>query len=194
MPLQQDIAERIRRDFSAEESEVAIQVLTEARLGGHISRCVVFSAQGSFAQLRAAIDVAKKDFRDAILAAEYDFPDRLRNFTVSFLLEEPRHMWANWIAGVAVGRGYTLVSIETRPTTERQRGPFELYPFEGIARFTGPIGEVVVENRGGQWFLHDIGGDLDRYNLNRSFGNESEFADAVSSYLLIAKPRGRKPP
>jgi hypothetical protein len=80
-------------------------------------------------------------------------------------------------------RGYRLTSLETRPATS---GPF-VYTSdysEERATFAGPKGEITIEKRDRQWWIHGNRCDLEVHELDHVFGDERAFCDAVSGYLL----------
>jgi hypothetical protein len=113
MALEQDIVERLRRDF-VDAADDAIEILGDSGIEGRTARCVVFTANGSIAALRAAIEVAEFDYRDAIIAGEYaKNGNRVRDFSVSFLVDSPVHMWVSEVARVLYRRGMQLTSVES---------------------------------------------------------------------------------
>jgi hypothetical protein len=77
--LAEDIIEKISRDFkNHDEAELALTVLTDFVeenqdiSNDRILRCMVFVANGDIATLEQAIELAKIDYRDLIVWAEYD--------------------------------------------------------------------------------------------------------------------------
>jgi hypothetical protein len=190
MALQSDIVERIRRDFG-EDAETAIEMLGSSGHDGRLARCIVVASGGSLDRLREYIEVAKRDYRDAIVAGEYDAAGRrVRDLSVSFLLDSPEKFWASGIAGMMAARGYALCSVTSRDSAVP---PFQSTwdSLEGNARFVGPAGVIELEKRNRQWSIHGDPGELETYNMNRAFEDESAFRDAVSGYILNRRqPRG----
>ena len=86
-----DISTRLRKDFAA-NSEQASNLIIEARAtenfpkSERIIRCLIFVANGSISELNSAIDLAKTDWRDLIMAAEYELGTRvqIRDFNSPF--------------------------------------------------------------------------------------------------------------
>ena len=94
--LPQDILERIEHDFSGESRSHVLETLVSLKLARSSSantqrviRCMLFHAQGNLEAFDKIVIVAKRDWRDAIMAGEYGYsPDRklirCRNLTDSF--------------------------------------------------------------------------------------------------------------
>jgi hypothetical protein len=77
MALPEDIVIRVQRDFSSKESLPILQLLSEFQkenpdLSARVLRCIVFLARGSFENFASAVALARLDWRDLIVAAEYD--------------------------------------------------------------------------------------------------------------------------
>jgi hypothetical protein len=78
MALANDILVKIRQDFSGGETLPVIEMMTElqkedARLfSDRILRCILFVARGRFDALADAVALARCDYRDLIVNAEYD--------------------------------------------------------------------------------------------------------------------------
>ena len=94
--LPDDVAARIATDFAAprrQEVTEALLGLSEAtREHARVARCVLFVADGDLERLRQMVELAHTDYRDAIVAAEYDREDRrLRDLSRPFGAEQPRH-------------------------------------------------------------------------------------------------------
>ena len=72
-----DVARIVRRDFSADEYDTVMATLSEYGTGkwepelARVRLAALKLADGSLQKLRAAIELAKCDFRDALTAAEY---------------------------------------------------------------------------------------------------------------------------
>jgi len=90
--LAQDIIERLEWDFDdPEEAALATSVLkdfaeeNQELSNERILRCIVFVARGDLNRLGEAIDLAKIDYRDLIVWAEYDEKrERVRDLSVPF--------------------------------------------------------------------------------------------------------------
>ena len=78
MTLTHDILERVRHDFPAEEVAPVTAMLTELQQQNaelfcdRILRCLVFVARGRFTAFADAVALARLDYRDLIVSAEYD--------------------------------------------------------------------------------------------------------------------------
>jgi hypothetical protein len=183
MPLETDIVERLRADFGRVDSDTAIRLLTEARQAGRVARCIVVASRGSLPLLRANVELARSDYRDAIMAGEYERGEHLRDLSASFLIDTPEKFWIGQVALVMAPRDYALTSVETRPATV---GPFEYLVdrYEGKATFAGPMGNIRVEKTARQWraFADDPG--LLRRGLDHPIGDERAFRDALSVHLF----------
>lgn len=186
--LESDIADRVRADFPGEEAREAINLLEEAGVSqGRIARCIVVASEGSIESLRQYIEMAERDPRDVIVAAEYDLPLQKRDLRASFLIDSPEKFWIGGIAAALHSRGFVLKSLESRAATA---GPFEYTSDrgEGSAEFVGAPFPITIAKTNRHWTLHGDPEDLDLYDLNRPFDDEAAFRDAVSCYLL-AKQR-----
>jgi hypothetical protein len=92
MTLAADIHDRIVDDFAADDVPTANALLERERTASpdlfsdRILRCVVYVAEGDPVALRRAIELARTDYRDLIVWAEYDnaFGDRKRDLTRPF--------------------------------------------------------------------------------------------------------------
>jgi len=188
MVLEPDIVERVRRDFG-EESEKALDLLRASGETGRVARCVVVASRGSLDWLRGCIEDAARDYRDAIMAGEYDSANsdrRVRDLRVSFLLDTPQTFWVGDVACMMASRGYTLSSLTSRDTAVP---PFQSTrdSLEGTAKFVGPEGEIELEKRNRQWTIRGDPKELEAYNMNRAFDVESAFRNAVSGYILTRR-------
>ena len=87
-----DIEEKINRDFELpDEAALVLSVLGDFAdrhpdlSSDRILRCIVFVADGDMGVLEKAMDLARLDFRDLIMWAEYDGNDnRTRDLTLPF--------------------------------------------------------------------------------------------------------------
>lgn len=89
MNLPDDIKARIERDFSDNgEKSLVIKILSDldVKERDRVIRCILYASGGSLDRLRKLWLLAKTDYRDVILAGEYEFPsgERVRNFNESF--------------------------------------------------------------------------------------------------------------
>ncbi|HAB18276.1 MAG TPA: hypothetical protein PLX89_27305 [Verrucomicrobiota bacterium] len=82
MSVESDIEERVRVDFPPDAVAEILRRLESASANARTQRCIVFAARGHLWYFNYLCRVAKRDFRDVILAAEYDrFDIRLYDFT-----------------------------------------------------------------------------------------------------------------
>ena len=92
MMLARDIWGKVNKDFEiSEEAALALSVLADfvdenkELSSDRILRCIVFVANGDLNRLEKAIDLAKEDYRDLIVWAEYDEKnERVRDLTNPF--------------------------------------------------------------------------------------------------------------
>ena len=92
MALPEDILTKIRQDFPGGEMLPVIEMLTDLQredaqlFTDRILRCIVFTAAGRFDQLAEAVALARLDWRDLIVGAEYDghFGARQRDLSLPF--------------------------------------------------------------------------------------------------------------
>ena len=92
MMLARDIWGKANKDFETlEEAALALSVLADFVVqhqelsSDRILRCIVFVANGDLNRLEKAIDLAKTDYRDLILLAEYDVKnERVRDLSNPF--------------------------------------------------------------------------------------------------------------
>lgn len=89
MALPQDIVVQIHRGFSGDEARAVAARLEsmegERDFSDRIARCIVFAAQGQMDLLEHAVALARSDYRDLIVWAEYDNHwQRLRDLSRPF--------------------------------------------------------------------------------------------------------------
>lgn len=83
MEIASDIVDCLRTDFPAAEVDTRLHQLETASRDGRIQRCIVFAARGHPWYFDYLCKLAKIDFRDVIMAAEYDrLGARLYNFNL----------------------------------------------------------------------------------------------------------------
>jgi hypothetical protein len=184
-PLPSDVMAvmaRLNQDFCSRADFVASLLLAED-IGDRLLRCIVHAAHGEEVRVQQLIELQRQDYRDVIMAGEYDKNRRVRDLRVSFLIDTPEKMWISEVACMMASRGYVLSSVETRAATAT---PF-LYTAdygEGSAKFVGPKGEVEIEKKDRQWIIRGDPRDLEIHEMNHVFNDEPVFRDAVSCYLL----------
>jgi hypothetical protein len=91
-PLPPDIVDPVLHDFTGQAQPVLGLLSACRRVGGpdyfgdRLVRCVVFAARGDESRIRQLIELGRQDFRNVIMAAEYDVPGvrRLRDFNRPF--------------------------------------------------------------------------------------------------------------
>jgi hypothetical protein len=82
-----DIVDRVIRDFDA-DAIGQVHLWLEALGSDRLARCALFVARGSIAGLETAVELGRTDYRDLIMAAEYDKHDNhLRDFNLPFPTE-----------------------------------------------------------------------------------------------------------
>jgi hypothetical protein len=81
MEVAPDIVDQLRRDFPAAEVGARLAQLVQASSSPRIQRCIVFASRGHSWHFDYLCRLAKVDYRDVIMAAEYDRRDaRLYDF------------------------------------------------------------------------------------------------------------------
>jgi hypothetical protein len=175
----------VEADFGPQFTPKAIELLTAAGESGRLARCIVHLAHGDLAELERHIRLEKEDYRDVVMAAEYDdmrLP--VRDLRASFLIDSREKMWIGDLAAALSGRGFFLESIQTATMDS------------GIAVFVGDLGRLVINKDRGQWIVEGEMDELDLYDLRRAFDDKRQFSDAVSCYMLAKRnpeqpaPRG----
>lgn len=94
MALADDILARIRRDFSGDEVLSVIEMMTELQkenaqlFTDRILRCILVVADGRFDAFADAVALARLDWRDLIVDAEYDghFGAQRRDLSLPFVV------------------------------------------------------------------------------------------------------------
>lgn len=189
-PLPFDVLGRLSCDFGERADAVLARLLARRQiasadfLGDRLVRCIVHAACGDEQRVQQLLDLARMDYRDVIVAGEYDRAgQQVRDLRATFLLDTPEKFWAGELTCLLASRGYWLKAIETRRATA---GPFEYMVdySEGRATFIGPKGEMVIEKRDRQWLIHGNRRELLVHDLDHAFSDECAFRDAVSGYLL----------
>jgi hypothetical protein len=79
-----DIVDRVLEEYPA-DAIGQIHLWFEDLGSDRLARCALFLAQGSLQRLEEAVSLGKTDYRDLIVAAEYDRADnQLRDFNQPF--------------------------------------------------------------------------------------------------------------
>lgn len=180
MSLEADIIERIRADFP--DADTAIADLSASGKTGRIARCIVIASNGSQEKMREYIQMAEMDFRDVIVAGEYDETMRpVRDLCVSFLIAAPDDFWIGETAKSLHKRGYFLTSLKSHPATV---GPFDYTcdRSEGTATFSNGVNQIVIEKADRKWSV-DLEDALGRFGLNECFDDEELFRIHLDFYL-----------
>jgi hypothetical protein len=196
-----DVMARLTSDFGDRADAVAALLLAARRAGGmrcmddRVVRCIVWAARGHESKVQRLIELARRDYRDVIIAGEYDdMMRRTRDLSVSFLIDSPETFWASEVARMMASRGYRLTALESRPAT---LGPFTFTSDagEGQATFIGQKGEIAIEKRDRQWSIHGNDRDLEILEFHHAFSDARAFLDAVSGYLLskISEEQDKEP-
>ena len=95
--LPQDVVTKVQHDFSKDDAGAIVQLLTELQaedprvFSDRILRCIVFSAQGRFDWFASQVELARLDWRDVIMNAEYDrdWKNHIRHFELPFTQNVP---------------------------------------------------------------------------------------------------------
>lgn len=180
MSLDPDIIERIRADFP--NANAAIADLIASGQSGRVARCIVVASNGSLRRMRECIQMAEADFRDVIVAGEYDETmGRIRDLAVSFLIAAPTDFWIGETAKSIYKRGYTLTDLKSRPANV---GPFDFTcdHSEGTATFSNGVDRIEVEKADRKWSVNSDD-DLRRFGLDESLEDEERFRVQVDFYL-----------
>ncbi|TWU35835.1 hypothetical protein Q31b_52700 [Novipirellula aureliae] len=180
MTLEADIIERIRADFP--DAGTALAAMSVSGKTGRIARCIVFASNGSLEKMREYIQMAETDFRDVIVAGEYDETMRpVRDLCVSFLIASPDDFWIAETAKSIYKRGYSLTAVKSGPATV---GPFDYTcdRSEGTATFSSDVHEIEIEKADRKWSVNSDD-DLRRFGLDESLDDEERFRIQLDLYL-----------
>ena len=83
MNLPEDVQTFLERTFPAEELGEALLVLDQARIENgtvpspHLLRCAAFASGGSLKRLKQLASLLAVDWRDVIMAGEYELRDKV---------------------------------------------------------------------------------------------------------------------
>ena len=189
VPLPLDVQNRLVRDFGTRADTVAAQLITHRRLGSadfhgdRLLRCIIQASGGDEQRVQQLLDIARQDYRDVIVAGEYDgFKRQVKDFRASFLLDTPEKFWVGEVACMMASLGYRLMALESRAAIA---GPFEYSAdyVEGRATFTGRMGDIRVEKKNRLWLIHGNRHELEIHELGQPYSDEHAFRDRVSGYL-----------
>lgn len=82
MEIPEDIVAAVRQDFGAGQAPEVLALVASATESTRVRRCIVFAARGHLGHLESLCELARIDFRDVVVAAEYTrFGQRLYDFT-----------------------------------------------------------------------------------------------------------------
>lgn len=190
VPLEDDIVERIRRDFALNEADEAIRRLGEHALGSRVRRCIVVIADGNLNELKRWIEFANLDSRDVISRGECDREgNRLRHLSSSFLIEGKVNFWIAHMADILDSRGFRLVDLKSQLSSSARNKGKASSDYEGHATFLGETGTLQVRLEDGNWTLIDETADLEVYGLGSPTDDSNWFHAAVSRFAAM-KGRG----
>ncbi len=181
--LEADIVERLEADFGQDEYHAALKLLRDSGYTGRIARCIVVAAAGSLDALQKQIRLAGIDYRDVILAGEYNAEmQHIRDLRASFLIDSPLDSWVGEVAAALDAIGWRLVSLESRKATV---GPYEYTADfgEGTATFVSGTDVMTIRKENRQWQVIDGGGELHRNGFDEVYDFESEFRDRLARML-----------
>jgi len=91
-----DVERIVRRDFPAEDFTPVMAILNEygtqkwQRASPRVQLAVLKLANGSMTKLRTGIDLAKRDYRDVLVPAEYPFSQKIGYLEVRKLIKVER--------------------------------------------------------------------------------------------------------
>lgn len=183
MSLEADIVQRVHADFAPENVASVLEQLSRSPKTGRIARCIVAGAGGSPERLEYLIGLADIDYRDVIVAGEYDGSMRhVRDLRVSFLIDSPDDSWIGETAAAIYKRGYLLTGVKSRAA---EQGPFEYTcdRSEGVATFSDGAHVIAIQKKNGQWSLVEGGRDLHRFGLDAPIEDDQRFRVQLDFYL-----------
>ena len=184
LELEPDIVDRVHADFGLSDGHTAIADLVASGIKGRLARCIVLAARGSLERLRELIQIANRDYRDVIVAGEYDghHEEPHRDLRVSFLINLPDDAWISEVAVTMAKRGFRLLHVESHQAT---LGPYNYMSDrgEGQAAFSNGPNSLVLEKRNRLWAISEGGRDLHRFGLDTPIGDEERFRVQID-YLL----------
>jgi hypothetical protein len=189
MSLEPDIIDRVQLEFAESDRQAVIDALVASGRSGRIGRCIVFAAKGSLERLHELITLADRDYRDVILAAEYEGPfrDHVRDFSMSFLVKSDADYWVRGVLVTMEKYGYHLTCIRSRVASDSSHAdPHNRR--EGTATFSNGRKEITVVKQNSEWALVGEPGDLRKFALNEVIADEARFQIQLD-YYLSRQPR-----
>jgi hypothetical protein len=105
LALPEDIIVKVRQDFSEDDSLRVLQKLSDLQKENselfsiRILRCVVVFMCGEVSRISDAIALARLDWRDLIVAAEYDGGRRIRLLELPFDSHPKIEVFKQWLIG-----------------------------------------------------------------------------------------------
>jgi hypothetical protein len=172
MTIDPDILERINSDFLAQDRQSVIDALSAAKRNGRISRCILVAAQGSIQRIRELLALADLDYRDVIVAGEYDLGRRVRDLRVSFLIHLPEDAWISKVAITASKHGYQLANLETQV---RSMPPLAGTQTQGTATFKNGGRMFTIQKQDAQWWIVGVDCNLAAFGLDSPLADEERF-------------------
>jgi len=193
-PLPEDVVNRVREEYKERADEVLLLLLARREIGSgeffgdRLIRCVVFAAKGNLSRISELIALGLRDYRDLIMAGEYDHKsNRRRDLTASFLVDGDQNFWIADLAELMASRGYRLTTLEIHPDNSSRAEKLS----ENISKratFVGAKGTIQIELKQGLWRICGDLPTLELHDLNRKFEDGRAFRDAVSALLLSRYP------
>ncbi|WP_145052674.1 hypothetical protein [Lignipirellula cremea] len=184
MSLESDIVERLKSDFDADQFSTALQLLTDSGTTGRVARCIAVAAAGSLDELSLQIGTASTDYRDAILAGEYDDigMQQIRDLRASFLVDDPLDFWIGELAVFLNSRDFQLVSLESREATA---GPFDYTcdRGEGIGTFQRADRTMIISKDNRRWQVIGDAAELQPFQLHIAYDDEDQFRSQLAWML-----------
>ena len=105
MALPEDIITKVRQDFCEDDSLRVLQKFSELRkenpdlFSDRILRCIIILAHGLVGELSKAITLARDDWQALIMAAEYNWGNRVRLLSLPFGIYPEVEAFKHWLAG-----------------------------------------------------------------------------------------------
>lgn len=183
MTLEYDIIDRVHADFGLADNSAALDIITASGATGRLARCIVLAAGGSLERLRELISMADRDYRDVIVAGEYDdAKQQVRDLRVSYLIASPVDFWIGETALIGDKYAFRLTSLDSRPATV---GPFDYIcdRSEGSAKFSDGATTITIKKHERLWSISPTGDNLRPYGLNDPLGDEVRFRVQLGYYL-----------
>ena len=184
MTLESDIVARVTTEFGSDRSPTALQLLTTSGITGRVARCVVVAAAGSLDELRQQLHTASTDYRDAILAGEYDAigMKQIRDLRVSFLIDDPLDFWIDELAEFLHSRDYELDSLKTADATA---GPIDYtcHRGEGVAIFAQGNHRLTISKTNRKWQLIGNAAEFQSFQLHIAYDDKDQFRNQLAWML-----------